>query len=57
MPVVQLTADGEFDVSGAQQRFRTALVGIEEEIVARNRRRCRPYRYLRPAQIPNSTNI
>jgi len=33
------------------------LAAVEDEIVARNRRRLRAYTYLQPSLIPNSTNI
>jgi arachidonate 15-lipoxygenase len=44
-------------VSAPHKRFRTELAAVEDEVVARNRRRARPYTYLRPSLIPNSTNI
>jgi len=44
-------------VSAPHKRFRSELASVEQEIVARNRRRSRPYGYLQPSLIPNSTNI
>ncbi|MFI9385938.1 lipoxygenase family protein [Kutzneria sp. NPDC052558] len=44
-------------VSAPHKRFRAELAAVDEEITARNRRRSRPYTYLRPSLIPNSTNI
>jgi len=44
-------------VARAHRRFLVELAGIEDEIIARNHRRTRPYEYLRPSLIPNSTNI
>ena len=43
--------------NAAHDRFRSALASAETEIAARNRVRQRPYEYLRPSLIPNSTNI
>jgi arachidonate 15-lipoxygenase len=44
-------------VSVSHKRFRAELGSVEDEIVARNRRRPRAYTYLQPSLIPNSTNI
>ena len=44
-------------VSASHKRFRADLAAVEDEIVARNRRRSRAYTYLQPSLIPNSTNI
>jgi arachidonate 15-lipoxygenase len=44
-------------VSASHKRFRAELAAVEDEIVARNRRRSRAYSYLQPSLIPNSTNI
>ncbi|MFC4944713.1 lipoxygenase family protein [Pseudonocardia sp. GCM10023141] len=44
-------------VAAPARRFRTELGAVEEEIVARNKRRSRSYNYLQPSLIPNSTNI
>ncbi|HXK19872.1 MAG TPA: lipoxygenase family protein [Polyangiaceae bacterium] len=44
-------------LASAHDRFRTALLAIEREIVQRNQRRVQPYQYLRPSLIPNSTNV
>jgi arachidonate 15-lipoxygenase len=44
-------------VAGAHALLRDELGSAEVEIAARNRRRERPYEYLRPSLIPNSTNI
>jgi arachidonate 15-lipoxygenase len=44
-------------VSASHKRFRGELAAVEDEIVARNRRRSRAYTYLQPSLIPNSTNI
>ena len=42
---------------GPLDRFRSALVGIENVIRQRNLARTRPYEYLLPSRIPSSTNI
>lgn len=44
-------------VAAPLERFREELAAVEDEVVARNRRRSRPYTYLQPSLIPNSTNI
>ena len=43
--------------SGPLARFQSALEQVEEQIVARNAQRRRPYTYLQPSLIPSSTNI
>ena len=45
------------DISAPHKRFREELGAVEDEIIARNRRRSRTYTYLQPSLIPNSTNI
>jgi arachidonate 15-lipoxygenase len=42
---------------GPLERFRNALVGIENTIRQRNTTRTRPYEHLLPSRIPSSTNI
>jgi arachidonate 15-lipoxygenase len=42
---------------GPLERFRNALVGIENTIRQRNTTRSRPYEHLLPSRIPSSTNI
>ena len=47
-------------VTGAEgplPRFQAALKSVEDQIVARNANRLRPYPYLQPSQIPTSINI
>jgi arachidonate 15-lipoxygenase len=44
-------------VAGALGKFVGNLTSIEDEIIARNRRRPQAYHYLQPSLIPNSTNI
>ncbi len=44
-------------VAAAHGRFVTDLTSIEDEIIARNKRRPQAYHYLQPSLIPNSTNI
>ena len=48
----QITGKG-----GPLSRFRAALQDVEEQIVARNSERMRPYTFLLPSLIPCSTNI
>lgn len=42
---------------GPLARFQAALADVEEQIVARNAERLRPYTFLLPSNIPSSTNI
>ena len=42
---------------GPLARFQAALENVEEQIVARNAERRRPYSFLLPSLIPSSTNI
>ncbi|MGE5953337.1 MAG: lipoxygenase family protein, partial [Qipengyuania vulgaris] len=42
---------------GPLSRFQAALANVEEQIVARNAERRRPYTFLLPSLIPSSTNI
>ena len=42
---------------GPLDRFRSALVGVEDTIAQRNLARVRPYEFLLPSRIPSSTNI
>ena len=42
---------------GPLARFQAALANVEEQIVARNAQRRRPYTFLLPSLIPSSTNI
>lgn len=44
-------------VTRAHNGFVADLTSIEDEILARNKRRAEPYHYLQPSLIPNSTNI
>ncbi|MFD8500918.1 lipoxygenase family protein [Amycolatopsis sp. NPDC059657] len=44
-------------IAVAQRGFLSDLAAAEDEIAQRNRRRAHSYEYLKPSQIPNSTNI